>query len=100
MSAVKEQGKDYTVQAALNVLTVAEFLARGEILEWKSIREVAEATGLTENMAYRLLETLVAKAWAQKSRKGYRQDTVGLMNHLIYAQQYLKPLIEKYGAKN
>lgn len=79
---------DYTIQAAVRTLTVVEFLAAGEIDEWKTIREVAAGTGLPENTCFRLLETLRFKGWAEKSAKGYRQDTAGLMQHLDYAKNY------------
>lgn len=103
MSAAKEEGKnrDYTVQTVLNVLKVVEFLAGGEILEWKTIREVAEATALTHNMSYRLLETLVAAGWAEKTTKGYRQNSKALARHAYYAKEYLdRKYAEMQGSAN
>jgi len=87
---------DYTIQALHRGLLVIEYLAQGQIDEWKTIREVAAATKLPENTCYRLLETLQAKGWAEKSGKGYRQGTKGLMTHLIYARDYyFKKLAER-----
>jgi len=94
-------GNDYTVQAALKALKVAEFLAGGEILEWKTIREVAEATGLTHNLTYRLLETLVTAGWGEKSAKGYRQNSKALARHAYYAKEYLdRKYAEMQGSAN
>ena len=85
----RQMNKDYTIQAVARALRVVAWLAQGEIREWKSIREVAAGTGLPDNACFRILETLVAEKWAEKSGKGYRQDTAGLIRHAVYAQNYM-----------
>ena len=41
--------RNYTIMILEKSLKVVECLARGEILEWKSVPEVAQVTGLTVN---------------------------------------------------
>jgi DNA-binding IclR family transcriptional regulator len=85
------EGK-YAAKSARRILEVIEFLGQGEILEWKSIREVAAGTGVSINMSYRLLETLAAAGWVEKGPRGYRQDLAGMMQRLGNAQSYFNRL--------
>jgi len=90
-------GRDYSIQAVTRALKVVEFLAGGEILEWKSVREVAEGAGVPENTAFRILETLAAAGWAEKGPKGYRQSLGGLVRHAVHAQRILNQKINEHG---
>jgi DNA-binding IclR family transcriptional regulator len=81
------------------VLTVVEFLGAGEIEEWRSLREVAAGAGMPESACYRILETLTARSWVDKSPKGYRFGSLHLLGMLIYAQQYWLKKFENLGVK-
>lgn len=70
-------------------LRVFKHLASGDILGWKSIREIAAALQLTVNEVYGALETLVAEGLAEKSDRGFRQSPQGLT---FYALQALEAM--------
>lgn len=80
---------DYSIAAAEKVLKVEDYLAQGEILEWRTVREVAEANDLSPNEAHRCLHTLAKCHRAEQSGKGWRISPEGIIRHAIYAQDYL-----------
>jgi DNA-binding IclR family transcriptional regulator len=84
-----ENAKDYSIAAAEKVLRVEDYLAQGEILEWRTVREVAEANQLSANEAHRCLHTLAKCRRVEQSGKGWRIHPEGLIRHAIYAQDYL-----------
>jgi hypothetical protein len=89
------------IQAVERALAVVEFLAGGEILEWKTLEEVAQGIGRQAgtpaplSSCHRILITLVECGWVEKGPKGWRQDSTGLMKHLDYAKQYYQALRER-----
>lgn len=85
------------IQAVERALAVVEFLAAGEILEWKTLEEVAQGAMVPMSSCHRILATLVEKGWAQKSPKGWRQDTAGIIRHSIYAQSYMDRKLAAHG---
>lgn len=78
------------IQAVARALAVVEFLAGGEILEWRTLEEVAQGAEVPMSSCHRILETLVEKDWVEKGPKGWRQSTAGIIRHSEYAQSYLK----------
>lgn len=91
--------RDYGSKSAEKCLIVAEFLAGGDILAWKSIREVAAGTGLTQAEAYTMLSTLVKRGWAEKGEAGFRQSNQGLTRFAVAAQEYLARVVGQLGLK-
>lgn len=88
------------IQAVERALAVVEFLAGGEILEWKTLEEVAAGAQVPMSSCHRILATLVNKGWAQKSPKGWRQDTAGIIRHSVYAQGYMERKLAAHGRNN
>lgn len=76
---------------------VFKHLGQGQILEWKSLREVARETGLTHNEAYGALEDLVAEGLAEKSDRGFRQSPQGLSFYAVQAQEELLRAMRQVG---
>jgi hypothetical protein len=48
------------ISTVVKAFRVEDWLASGDLLEFKSIREVAAGAGVSENEAYRILKTMVA----------------------------------------
>jgi len=95
------------IQAVERALAVVEFLAGGEILEWKTLEEVARGVGRQAgtpaplSSCHRILITLVEKGWVEKGPKGWRQNSAGIIRHSEYAQSYLnRKLAEHRGHTN
>jgi DNA-binding IclR family transcriptional regulator len=75
------------IQAVERVVAVVEFLGSGEILEWRSVREVAEGAGVPVSTGHGTLESLAALGWVEKGSKGYRIG-MQLLEIIIYMQKY------------
>jgi DNA-binding IclR family transcriptional regulator len=90
---------DHSVKAAEKLMKVVEFLGRGDILGWKSVREVAGGAGVTTNEAFRILHSLVKGKWAEQGERGFRLAPTGLMEMLLYVQKYLARLARQFGVK-
>lgn len=89
--------RDYNIAAIEKAVKVENFLVAGEILEWKTAAEVAAATGLTKNEAFRILFTLEKCGRVVKSEKGYRVNSIGLISVAVYAQEYVTSQAGKLG---
>lgn len=94
-----EGTKDYSIAAAEKVLKVEDYLAQGEILEWRTVREVAEANQLSPNEAHRCLHTLAKCGRAEQSGKGWRMHPEGIIRHAIYAMDYFDNRRKSYGLR-
>ncbi len=81
--------RDYSLAAAEKAFKVEDWLAGGELLEWRSIKETAEAVGLSQNEAHRCLHTLVKCGRAEQSDKWWRISPDGIIRHAFYVQEYL-----------
>jgi DNA-binding IclR family transcriptional regulator len=96
----RSAGEDTCATKGLQVLeravAVVEFLGSGKMEEWRSIREVAEGTGMPESACYRILETLAAREWVEKSGKGYRLGSMKLIGLLLEVQHYYQQLLQGY----
>ena len=92
-------GKDHSIKTAEKLIRVVEFLGRGDILGWKSVREVAAGAGVSQNEAWRLLHSLVKGKWAEQDKRGFRLAPTGLMEMLLYVQKYLARLARQFGVK-
>ena len=88
---------EYGTKAFKKGLKVFKLLGTGDILEWKSVREVARETGLTINETYGALEDLVAEGLAEKSDKGFRQSPQGLSFYAVKVQEALSRAVKQLG---
>jgi DNA-binding IclR family transcriptional regulator len=89
--------KNYSIAAAEKVLRVEDYLAGGEILEWRTVREVAEANDLSPNEAHRCLHTLAKCRRVEQSGKGWRIDCAGIIRYAIQAQECLMRHADRLG---
>ncbi len=84
-------------KTAHKVIRVVDYMVTGQILEWKSLEEVAGATGLSRNEAYSILTALVENLWVEKSPKGFRANYPGLARYTIEAQECLARQAQRLG---
>ena len=90
----------YEIAAVTAAIQVIEFLAAGDLLGYRSLQEITAGVGLSKDKTFRILSTLVACRWAEKSDRGFRLAVeTGLIQHLLYAQTYLSRLAQNYGVK-
>jgi DNA-binding IclR family transcriptional regulator len=87
------------ITAVKSAIQVIEFLAAGDILGYRSLQEISTAVGISKNRVFRILSTLVACQWAEKTDHGFRLASDGLIKHLVYAQNYLSRLAKQFGVK-
>ena len=77
------------IQAVARAVAVVSFLGSGELLEWRSVREVADGAGVPVSTCHGILETLESLGWVEKREgKGYRIGSVHLIGLLRNIQQY------------
>jgi DNA-binding IclR family transcriptional regulator len=78
-------------------LRVFKYLATGDILEWKSVRQVAAELTIGTNEAYGALEDLVTEGLAEKSDRGFRQSPQGLSFYAVQVQEALARAVKQLG---
>jgi DNA-binding IclR family transcriptional regulator len=79
-------------------IKVLNFLATRELLEWKSLKEVAAGAGVTLNVAYASLCTLGEAQFVEKSDKGFRLRRDGsLMRYAVAALEAIQSLAQQMG---
>jgi DNA-binding IclR family transcriptional regulator len=88
--------KGYSIAAAEKVLRVEDWLAGGEILEWRTVREVAEANGLSLNQAHRCLHTLVKCGRAEQSDKGSFRAGQGIVKYGLRLNECLSGHVKRF----
>lgn len=85
-------------KSALKTLDVAHFFLTGPILEWKSLKEVAQGTKLTVNEAYGIVNAMVRRGWLEKDEvRGYRSSYPGLVQYLVAANECLMEYAPRLG---
>lgn len=90
----------YSIAAVEKAVRVENFLARGDLLEWKSVRQVARGAFVTHNEAYRILKTLAGCGRVEQNQVeggGFRIATAGLINIAAYAHEYMMNSSKRIG---
>lgn len=90
----------YTIRALEKGIRVENFLAGGDVLQWKSARVVAQAAQITQDEAFRILQTLVECGRAEKGSHGYRLNTTGIIGIAAYVWDYVAKLRDKYDKRS
>ena len=78
---------------------MVKYLLTGEILEWKSLDQVAIGAGVSRNEAYAALNVLIDEGWVEKCDKGFRSCYSGLVHYVVQAQECLMGCARKLGLK-
>jgi DNA-binding IclR family transcriptional regulator len=93
------EARDLSIAAVEKAMRVVEFLGRGDVLGWKSVREVAAGAEVSNDEALRLLHTLAKGKWAEQSKRGFRLAATGFLEILRSMQEYFIRLAKSYGVK-
>lgn len=88
--------RDYSIAVVEKAFRVENFLASGDVLEWRSAAEIAKGAMVTQNEAYRILKTMVACGRAEQGEKGFRTHR-GIVMHAIHVQDYLAKHARRFG---
>ena len=85
-----------TISAVVKAFRVEDWLAAGDLLEFKSIREAAAGAGVTENEAYRILLTMVACGRAEQSDKGSFRAAQGIVKYGLRLNECLSGHVKRF----
>jgi DNA-binding IclR family transcriptional regulator len=95
-----EGERNYIIQTAAKTLKLEEWLAvSGDLLEWRTTRQVADGVGLSTNEAYRHLMTLKSLNRVERGDNGWRISPEGIIRFAILAQDRLNRLADRYGLR-
>lgn len=84
------------IGAVVKAFRVEDWLAAGDLLEFKSIREAAAGAGVTENEAYRILQTMVACGRAEQSDKGSFRVARGIVKYGLQLNECLSRHVRRF----
>ena len=87
-------------RAVRRCLQVMKYLGQGDILAWRSMRQIAQEMGITASQTYTALEDLVREELVEKSATGYRQGPQGLAFYAIAAQEAVARAVYQAGFRN
>ncbi|MCL4503845.1 MAG: helix-turn-helix domain-containing protein [Deltaproteobacteria bacterium] len=94
--------RDYGSQALEKGLRVVHVLCVGDILRPKSLKEVADAAGVTTAEAHGALHTLVKLGLARRGQdgQGFRAAPEGWVQYALAAQECLLTYAAELGLNN
>jgi DNA-binding IclR family transcriptional regulator len=87
----EKPGRSYGSRTLEKGLDVLHFLASGDILGWKSLRQVAAGAGVTLAEAHAALHPLLKRGLAEKAEKAgaFRAAAGGLGQYALKTQEAL-----------
>jgi len=92
-----ENGARYLIGTVKKALELEDWLASGDLLQWRTLREVMEGLGLKQNEAYRLLKTLAAAGRVEEGPKGWRISPHGVIRHSFRVAEYFQAEAARFG---
>jgi DNA-binding IclR family transcriptional regulator len=84
------------INTVVKAFRVEDWLAAGDLLEFKSIREVAAGAGVSENEAYRILQTMVACGRAEQHDKGGFRLCRGIVKYGLQLNECLSGHVRRF----
>lgn len=93
------EGK-YIIAAVEKAVRVENFLARGDLLAYKTAAEVARGAFVSQNEAFRILKTLASCGRVEQGEGGgFRIGRTGLISIAVYAHEYMMDVSGKIGLR-
>ncbi len=86
-----------TLEAGLRV--VDALYTGGDLLEWKTLEQIAARAQVSRNVAYAALNTLTARGWAEKGERGWRSNG-GLVRYWVAANEALASTAQQLGLRS
>lgn len=96
-SPAREEGGNGGNKSVRRALRVMKHLGTGDILAWRSMRQIAKDLEMTESQAYTALEELVREDLVEKSAHGYRQSADGLAYFALAAREAVSRAVYQAG---
>jgi DNA-binding IclR family transcriptional regulator len=89
-------GEKYLIGAVVKAFRVEDWLAGAAMLEFKSVRETAAGAGVSENEAYRILQTMVACGRADQNDKGSFRLSRGIVKYALQLNECLSGHVRRF----
>ena len=89
-------GEKSIIGAVVKAFRVEDWLASGDLLEFRSVREVAAGAGVTANEAYRILQTMVACGRAEQNDKGSFRVCRGIVKYGLQLNECLSGHVRRF----
>lgn len=84
------------IGAVVKAFKVEDWLAAGDLLAFRSIREVAAGAGVSENEAYRILQTMAACGRAEQNDKGSFRLSRGIVKYGLALNECLSGHVRRF----
>jgi DNA-binding IclR family transcriptional regulator len=88
--------KGYVIGAVERAFRVEDFLAGGDLLEWRSVRQVAAGAGVSEDQAYRILQTMLACGRAEQNEAGGFRAARGIVSYGLRLSECLQGHLRRF----
>ena len=89
-------GEKNLISSVIKAVRVEDWLAAGDLLEFRSVRDAAAGAGVTENEAYRILQTLVACGRVEQSEKGGWRLARGIVKYGLQLNECLSGHVRRF----
>ena len=89
-------GEKNIIGAVVKAFRVEDWLAAGDLLEFHSIREVAAGAGVSQNEAYRILQTMAACGRAEQNEKGSYRLSRGIVKYGLALNECLSGHVRRF----
>lgn len=87
------------ISAVVKAFRVEDWLASEAMLDFKSVRETAAGAGVSENEAYRILQTMVACGRAEQSDKGSFRLARGIVKYGLQLNECLSGHVRRFSSQ-
>jgi DNA-binding IclR family transcriptional regulator len=84
------------INTVVKAFRVEDWLAGVAMLEFKSVRETAAGAGVSENEAYRILQTMVACGRAEQNDKGSFRLCRGIVKYGLQLNECLSGHVRRF----
>ena len=84
------------ISAVVKAFRVEDWLASEAMLDFKSVRETAAGAGVSENEAYRILQTMVACGRAEQNDKGSFRVCRGIVKYGLQLNECLSGHVRRF----
>jgi len=92
-------GGEKVIGAVVKAFRVEDWLASGDLLEFKSVREVAAGAGVTANEAHRILKTLAACGRADQNGQGSYRLSRGIVKYALALNECLSGHVRRFSSQ-
>ena len=92
-------GEKNIIGAVAKACKVEDWLASGDLLEFRSVREAAAGAGVTANEAHRILTTLVVCGRAEQNAQGSYRLSRGIVKYGLALNECLSGHVRRFSGQ-